>query len=93
MVDCYWHIESDEPSSSTSFGTHKFNRLPFGIFCASDASQLMIERHLGDIKVAIAIHEDLIISAVLLSEHDKTFRDVLERASIAILSSTTRKYS
>ena len=85
MADCYWHIESDKPSPSlcifnTSFGRYKFNRLPFGIFCVSDACQSMIERHFGGIKVVITIHEDLIISADLLSEHDKTFRNVLERA-------------
>ena len=54
--------------------------MPFGISCASDASPSMIERDFGDIKGVIAIHEDLIISAVLLSEHDKTLRNVSERA-------------
>ena len=40
----------------------------------------MIERHFGDIKHVIAIHDNLIISAVSLSEHEKTLRNVLERA-------------
>ena len=40
----------------------------------------MIERHFGDIRGVIAIHGDLIIGAVLLSEHDKTLRNVLGKA-------------
>ena len=55
MADCYWHIELDKTSSllftfSASFGRHMINRLPFGMSCASDASQSMNERHFGDIK-------------------------------------------
>ena len=78
MADCYWHIQSDKPFSllcffNTPFGRHKFNRLLFGVSCVSDPSQLMIERYFGDIKGVIAIHDDLIISAVSLSEHEKTF--------------------
>ena len=85
MADYYWHVESDKFSSllctfNIPFGRHKFNRLLFGISCTSDPSQLMIERHFGDIKDMIAIHDNLIITAVLLSEHEKTLRDVLERA-------------
>ena len=40
----------------------------------------MIERHPGDIKVVIATQDDLTISAVSPSKHDKTLRNVLERA-------------
>ena len=85
MADCYWHTELDKPSSllctfNTPFGRHKYNRLPFGISCASDTFQSMIERHFGDIKGAIAIHDNLIVSAVSPSKHYKTFRNVLERA-------------
>ena len=43
MRDCYWHIVLDSKSSelctfNTPFGRYKFNRLPFGIHCASDAA-------------------------------------------------------
>ena len=52
MADCYWHIELDDYSSklctfNPPFGSHKFNRLPFGISCASDAAQHMVEKYLG----------------------------------------------
>ena len=40
----------------------------------------MIERHPGDIKVVIAIQDDLTKSLVSPSKHDKTLRNVLERA-------------
>lgn len=85
MADCYWHITLDEPSSllctfNTPFGRYKFNRLPFGISCASDASQAMIEKHFGDIEGVIAIHDDLIIGAVSVREHDEVLRKVLQRA-------------
>ena len=55
MADCYWNIELDKTSSllftfNASFGRHMINRLPFGMSCASDASQSMNERHFGDIK-------------------------------------------
>ena len=54
----------------------------------------MIERHFGDIKDVIAVHSNLIISTVSLHEHDKTFRNVLERAKDHnIKFNFTRKYS
>ena len=48
MRDCYWHIVLDSKSSelctfNTPFGRYKFNRLPFGICCASDAAQTLVE--------------------------------------------------
>ena len=96
MADCYWHIGLDKPSSllctfNTPFGGHKFNRLPFGISWVSDLSQLMIERHFGDNKALIAIHDDLIISAVSPSENDKTLRNVLERAKDHIIKFNLKK--
>ena len=56
MADYDWDIELDQPSSllctfNTPFSRHKFNRLPFGISCASDTSQSVIERHFGGITV------------------------------------------
>ena len=56
MADCYWHIELDDYSSklctfNAPFGRHKFNRLPFGISCASDASQQCLKSILVILKV------------------------------------------
>ena len=51
----------------------------------------IIERHFGDIKALIAIHDDLIISAVSPSENDKTLRNVLERAKDRIIKFNLKK--
>ena len=98
MADCYWHIELDKSSFllwtfNPPFGRHKFKKLPFQIYCASDiycTSQLMTERHFADIKGVIAVHDNLIISSVLLSKHDKTLIFQKELRT-RILSSTSRK--
>ena len=85
MADCYWHIELDDESSklctfNTPFGCNKFNRLPFGISCASDAAQAIVEKYFGDIAGVTAIHDDLIIAAATNKEHDSILRNVFQRA-------------
>ena len=85
MADCYWHIKLDEASAdlctfNTPFGRYRFNRMPFGISCASDAALIMIEKHFGDIDGVLAIHDDLIISASNTEEHDKILITVFQRA-------------
>ena len=83
MADCYWHIKLDKPSSelcmfNTPYGRYKFNRMPFGISCASDAAQEMNELNFGDIPNVLAIHDDLIIAAKTNAEHDKLFKQILQ---------------
>ena len=85
MADCYWHIKLDEPllelcTFNTPYSQYKFNCMPFGILCASDAAQEMIELNFGDIPNALAIHNDLIIAAKTNAEHDELFKHVLQRA-------------
>ena len=85
MADCYWHIELDDNSSklctfNTPFGRHKFNRLPFGISCASDAAQQMVEKYFGDIEGVTVINDDLIIAAKSNEEHDDILKNVFQRA-------------
>ena len=80
-----WHIVLDGESSllctfNTPFGRHKFNRLPFGISCASDAAQHMVEKYFGDIYGVTAIHVDLIVGASSIEEHDSILKKVFERA-------------
>ena len=96
MADCYWHIKLDEPSSylctfNTPFERYKFNRLPFGLSCASDAAQSMIEKHFGDIEGVLAIHDDLIIAAESFAEHDKILRKVFQRAKERNIKFNLRK--
>ena len=61
-------------------GCHKFNQLPFGISCASDAAQAMVEKYFGDIAGVTAIHDDLIIAAATNKEHDSILRNVFQQA-------------
>ena len=65
---------------STTFGRYKFNRLPFGICCASDAAQTMVEKVFRDIRGVLVIHDDLIIVFKTSDEHDKTLTKVFDRA-------------
>ena len=85
MADCYWHIQLDDASSelctfNTPFGRYLFNRLPFGLACASDAAQAMVEKHFGDIDGVLAIHDDIIIASDTVSQHDDILKRVLQRA-------------
>ena len=85
MSDCYWHKQLDNYSTNlctfnTPFGRMKFNRMPFGISCASDVAQEMVNEHFGDIADVLPIHDDLIIAGMDYEEHDQTLRKVFERA-------------
>ena len=85
MTNCYWHKKLDEQSSelctfNTPFGRYHFNRMPFGICCASDVAQKMVEDHFGDIDGVLPVHDDLIIAGKDKAEHDAILRRVLKRA-------------
>ena len=53
--------------------------MPFGISCASDAAQEMIELNFGDIPNVLAIQDDLIFAAKTNAEHNKLFKQILQR--------------
>ena len=78
---------------NTPFGRYKFNRLPFGICCASDAAQTMVEKVFGDIPRVLVIHDDLSIASKTSDEHEKTLTKVFDRARERISNSTKRKSS
>ena len=85
MSNCYWHKKLDEQSSflctfNTPYGRYKFNRLPFGVCCASDVAQRMVDEHFSDIPGALAVYDDIIISGSTPKEHDEALKKVLERA-------------
>ncbi|KAK3736764.1 hypothetical protein QZH41_008004 [Actinostola sp. cb2023] len=67
MTNCYWHKKLDEESSllctfNTPFGRYKFNRLPFGICCASDVAQKMVDEHFADIPGVLAVYDDIMVA-------------------------------
>ena len=98
MKDCYWHIVFDSKSSelctfNTPFRRYKFNGLPFGICCASDAAQTMVEKVFGDIPGVLVIHDDLIITSKTRDEHDKTLTKVFDRAQEQNIKFNKKKVS
>ena len=54
--------------------------MPFGISCASEVAQKMVEKHFGDISGALPIFDDIIIGGRDEQEHDLILRKVLTRA-------------
>ena len=53
--------------------------MPFGISCASEVSQKMVENHFGDISGALPIFDVIIIGGRDEQEHDLILRKVLTR--------------
>ena len=82
MTNCYWHKKLDEQSSELfTFNTpFALAPMPFGICCASDIAQKMVEDHFGDIDGVLPVHHDIIIADRDEAEHDAILRQVLERA-------------
>ena len=85
MSNCYWHQKLTEESSflcvfNSPFGRYRFKRMPFGISCASEVAQKMVEKHFGDISGALPIFDDIIIGGRDEQEHDLILRKVLTRA-------------
>lgn len=88
MKDGFWHIELDEESSklvtfNTPFGRYSFTRLPFGISSAPEVFQKRAQQTFGDIEGVNIVFDDIIIAASSMADHDKTLRQLLERARTA----------
>ena len=54
--------------------------MPFGISCASEVAQKMVEKHFGNISGALHILDDIIIGGKEEQEHDLIPCKVLTRA-------------
>ncbi|XP_048581151.1 uncharacterized protein K02A2.6-like isoform X2 [Nematostella vectensis] len=84
MSSCYWHKKLSDAASllctfNAPFGRIRFCRMPFGISCASEVAQKMVEEHFGDIGV-LPVYDDIIIAGKTTAEHDRALHKVLERA-------------
>lgn len=82
----FLQIELDESSSflttfNTPIGRFRWLRLPFGISCAPEVYQRIMDHMLEGIRGAYAVIDDILIAARTLEEHDKILRQVIERAS------------
>ena len=51
--------------------------MPFGISCAGEVAQKMVEKHFGDISGALLVFDDIIIGGKSEEEHDLILRKVL----------------
>ena len=54
--------------------------MPFGISCAAEVAQKMVQKHFGYISVALHISDDIIIGSKEEQEHDLILCKVLTRA-------------
>ena len=82
----YWNIKlSNDSSLYTTFnagpyGRYRFLRLPFGLSCAQDVFQRMVDETFGDLPGVTGIADDIVIFGSKEEEHDANLRRVLERA-------------
>ncbi|EDO43256.1 predicted protein [Nematostella vectensis] len=76
MSSCYWHKKLTDAASllctfNTPFGRFRFRRMPFGISCASEVAQKMVEEHFGDIEGVLPVYDDIIVSGKTEAEMTK----------------------
>ncbi|XP_058456797.1 uncharacterized protein LOC131434165 [Malaya genurostris] len=84
IKDAFYQLELDEESKPlTTFITHKglyrYKRLVFGISCAPEMFQKVIEQILSDCKNAINFIDDIVVVGSTEQEHDEALRDVLDK--------------
>ncbi|KAJ8377065.1 hypothetical protein SKAU_G00076480 [Synaphobranchus kaupii] len=82
----FLQIELDEASSflttfNTPIGRFRWLRLPFGVKCAPEIFQRIIDQMLEGISGATGIMDDILIAAPTIEEHDRMLREVVERAT------------
>ena len=83
----YWNIKLDQQSAmyttfNTPFGRYRFLRLPFGLVCAQDVFQRMVDQTFGDLPGVTGIADDIIVFGHKEdhSDHDENLQRVMERA-------------
>ena len=82
----FLQIELDEASSflttfNTPIGRYRWLRLPFGIKCAPEIFQRIMDQMLEGITGATGIMDDILIAAPTMTEHDQILKKVVERAT------------
>ena len=82
----FLQIKLDEASSllttfNTPFGRYRWLRLPFGIKCAPEIFQRIMDQMLKGIVGATAIMDDTLIAGSNTEQHDAVLRKVMERAT------------
>ena len=83
LKDAYYHIELDESSRHiTTFITHKgmfrYKRLFFGVNCAPEAFQKILEQLISHVNNALNMQDDVFIWGATKEEHDKGLAEVMK---------------
>jgi hypothetical protein len=82
----FLQIKLDEPSSylttfNTPVGRYRWLRLPFGIKCAPEVFQRIMDQMIEGIKGAFAVMDDILVAGRNVDEHDQILKQVVERAT------------
>ena len=77
----FWHATLDEESSylcsfSTPYGIYRFKKMPFGISCAPEIFQYLVDQVFHGTG-AILYFDDCLIAGTDLEEHDKVMKAVM----------------
>lgn len=82
----FMQIKLDEASSllttfNTPIGRYRWLRLPFGVSCAPEVYQRIMDNMLEGISGAHAVIDDILIAGKSIQDHDRILRRVIERAT------------
>ena len=66
---------------NTPIGRFRWLRLPFGIKCAPEIYQRIMDQMLEGIEGAVSVMDDILIAAPTVQEHDAILRRVVEKAT------------
>ena len=82
----FLQIELDEESSylttfNTPIGRYRWTRLPFGVKCAPEIFQRIMDEMLSGIRGAFSIMDDILVAGRDTPHHDEIIREVLQKAT------------
>lgn len=82
----FMQIQLDEASSflttfNTPMGRYRWLRLPFGVSCAPEVYQRIMDQMLAGIDGAHVVIDDILIAGTTMQHHDTILRKVMERAT------------
>ena len=82
----FLQIRLDEESSlittfNTPIGRYRWLRLPFGLKCAPEIFQRIMDEMLEGIAGAVSVMDDILVAAPTMEEHDAILRRVVEKAT------------
>ena len=88
LADAYLQIELEEESKklvvvNTHKGLYQYQRLPFGLSCAPDLFQKIIDQTIADLPGVVCYLDDIIITGKTDQEHTANLQKALERLKTA----------